>query len=362
MIKVNASILEDGLVEELQELINKNEELFKDSKVALMPDAHKTNGIPVGFTMTVPYYKVAPDFISSDIACGVSGLLIKDYVPSNRELKRLSMVIRDLVQVDRRFDGKEITDFGTLGKGNHFLEIGTNGTDTLISVHSGSRAFGGRVFNKWKSKSKEKDDYMTELMAIEPQKRQAWLESRKPTKRNINFVDLSNTELRQEFIEDYNKAYDFAWLNRRHIICIILRQLQKRDGTYIDTVHNYIDFDEEPWVIRKGSIKAVSGEKVLIPINMRDGIIMGTVTDRGEYNQSLPHGAGRILSRTKAFEKLEFEDFKSDMDGVISPTIIKETLDESPRAYKDLETILDDIGDGLKDVEVFKTIFNYKGV
>lgn len=374
MIKVNASILEDGLVEELQELMNKNHELFKDSEVALMPDAHKTGGIPVGFTMTVPHYRVAPDFISSDVSCGVSGVLIKDFVPTDKLLKRLRAIIRDVIQVDRRVcvSRRELTDMGTLGLGNHFIEIGTDGKDTLISVHSGSRNFGGSTFNKWKNKAinqykqeqKENIEYM--LKEIEPRERQTWIENNKQNKRNIDYVDLSkDKELRNEFIVDYKEAYDYANKNRNLLLLFMLKAIGIEEELPFDmfnTVHNYIDFEETPWVIRKGSIKAIKGETVLIPINMRDGVIMGTVTDRGEFNNSLPHGAGRILSRTAAFNKLSFEDFKNDMKDVISSTVVEGTLDESPRSYKDIDTILKDIGDGLEDIKVFKTLFNYKGV
>lgn len=370
-IKVNASLLEDGLVEELQDLINKNKELFEDSKVALMPDAHKTGGIPVGFTMTVPHYRVAPDFISSDVSCGVTSVLLEDFVPTDGLLRRMKRLARDIIQIDRTLDEYyDLTDLGTLGSGNHFTEVGTDGKDTLISVHSGSRSVGGQTFNKWKQIAK--DQYKEErqeitrkmLKEVEPQDRQEWLKKHKLPTRNIHYVDLSNEELRNEFIKDYENANNFAIKNRLTIIKKFIHALNIGSGTLrtINTTHNYIDFDEFPWVIRKGSIKAINGEHVVIPINMRDGIILGTVTERGEFNNSLPHGAGRILSRTAAFNELNLEDFKEDMKDVSSPTILQATLDESPRAYKDIETILTDIGDGLEYVRIFKSVFNYKGV
>lgn len=369
MIKVNASILEDGLVEELQELMNKNHELFKDSKVALMPDAHKTGGIPVGFTMTVPHYKVAPDFISSDISCGVTSILIKDFVPTDGLLKKLKTIIRDIIHVNRRIMDNGLTDLGTLGNGNHFFEIGVDGNDTLISVHSGSRNVGGEVFKKWNKiaqdqyKEKQKENLNKMLRDIEPKERQQWLKDNSFPKRNINFVDLSEEAIREEFKKDYEYADEYANVNRYIILNDVIKAIAY-DGEHetINTTHNYIDFDEDEWVIRKGSIKAVSGDRVVIPINMKDGIILGTVTDRGDFNNSLPHGAGRILSRTAAFNKLSFEDFKNDMKDVISSTVVEGTLDESPRTYKDIDTILKDIGDGLEDIRVFKTLFNYKGV
>ena len=205
------------------------------------------------------------------------------------------------------------------------------------------------------------------LETIPPKERQEWLLNNKPKYRKIDYVDLSLDEkLKEDFEIDYYNANEYALDNRRYIINTILEYFQYMEkglkGEFINCTHNYIDFDEKPWVIRKGSIKAVHGDTVIIPINMRDGIILGDVTERGEFNNSLPHGAGRILSRTKAFEKLDMEQFKNDMKDIVSSTVVYETLDESPRAYKDINTILDDIGDGLENVRVFKSVFNYKGV
>lgn len=371
MIKVNASILEDGLIEELEKIIEDNKELFEDSEVALMPDAHKTGGIPVGFTMTVPHYKVAPDFISSDVSCGMTGYIIRDYVPTQKVLSSLSRLARDLIPVNRRFCiiENEITDLGTLGNGNHLCEIGTDGKDTLITVHSGSRDFGGRVYRKWKQKAKDQfkeeldKSLKTMLETVEPKERQEWIKNNKPPKRDIDYIDLSDERLRNEFQHDYLAANLFAFDNRCHMLSSMLVALGiENNFEYINTTHNYIDFQERPWVIRKGAIKATKGEQVIIPINMRDGVVVGTVTDRSEFNNSLPHGAGRILSRTAAFKTLDLETFEDDMKDVVSPTVQIETLDESPRAYKDINTILNDIGDGLEDVRIYKTIFNYKGV
>lgn len=372
-IKVNASILEDGLVEELEQIIKDNPELFEDSEVALMPDAHKTVGIPVGFTMTVPHKRIAPDFISSDIACGMTSLLIEDWQPTINELKTLSYNIRDLIQVNKRYDENmsKITDLGTLGRGNHFLEIGVNGDDTLITVHSGSRGLGGKVFKKWKKLAQEQYKHEVKLATkkmleeIEPKNRQEWLKNNKPKPRKIDYVDLSKNKLsEQAFIKDYLNAYHYAEENRKRMLDAVFIYF-KLNNDKVETIvcpHNYIDFTENVWVIRKGSIKAEKGQTVIIPINMRDGIIIGKVNERGEFNNSLPHGAGRILSRTKAFENLDLETFKNDMKDVISSTVVYETLDESPRAYKDAETIIKDIGDGLDEIRVFKTVFNYKGV
>ena len=155
---VAASVIEEGLITQVENMIRNNPRLFDGETVALMADAHKTSNesntssAPVGFTMTLSKGLVPVDYVSSDIFCGVTGFVVKDYVPTTRELMNLSRVARDIIQVERRVDEySEITDFGTLGGGNHFFEIGVNGQDTMLSVHSGSRATGGRMFKKHKA-------------------------------------------------------------------------------------------------------------------------------------------------------------------------------------------------------------------
>ena len=375
MLKVKASILEDGLVEEVEKLIENNPRLFENETVVLMADAHKTGGIPVGFTMTLSKGLVPVDFVSADIGCGVTSILIKDYVISPKELKYFSTIVRDIVPVNRTIvkgnfgNGKIVgilSGLGTLGSGNHFLEIGTNGKDTMISVHSGSRDYGGDFFKETKRIAKEhtkeyyREERVRKLQDVEPKDRENYLKSL-PKVSDLALLDTSKYE---EYYYDLNNVVEFAKKNRRNILenVIFALGLDCMEHETIESIHNYIDTSGDVPIVRKGSIQAKNGEKVVIPINMRDGIIVGIAKDTGEVNYSLPHGAGRILSRTKAFEKLDFEDFKSDMNDVISPTVVVETLDESPRAYKDLETILKDIKPYLRDYEVFKTVFNYKGV
>lgn len=364
---VKASVLEEGLVEEVVKIIEDNPRLFDDEKVVLMADAHKTCGIPVGFTMTLSKGLIPVDYVSADMFCGVSAYLIEDYVPTQQQLKSLSYIIRDLVQVNRRFDNytDEITDFGTIGNGNHFLEIGTNGKDTLISVHSGSRNYGGDMFKKHKKIAIEhtKEYYQKErkeaLDAIEPKERQNYLKSL-PKVSNLPLLD---TKLYPEYWIELSYTRDFAMDNRVFILDVIAKFLGlKIKEEPIDTVHNYVDTSGKIPVVRKGSIKANEGDTVLIPINMKDGIIVGKVSSTEEVNYSLPHGAGRVLSRSRAFNELDEQTFVEDMRDVVSATVGAQTLDESPRAYKSLDVILKDIEPYLSEYEIFKSIFNYKGV
>lgn len=373
---VKASVLEDGLIEQVEGMIERNPRLFDNEKVVLMADAHKTsnefntNSVPVGFTMTLSKGLIPVDYVSADMFCGVTSYLIKDWVPSNRQVLDLSRIARDILPVNRRFDEDcIITDLGTLGNGNHFIEIGTNGKDTLVSVHSGSRDYGGQMFKKHKELAKEhtkKHYYEERIKALEgimPRERQAYLKSLpKP-----NGIDLLDTNIYKDYWIDLEKIKRYAEFNRLHLlssasIALLGGEDLARKPIRIESVHNYIDTSGNVPILRKGSIQAKHGDKVVIPINMRDGIILGTVSTTEEVNYSLPHGAGRVLSRTKAFEELDLEQFKEDMKDVVSPTVGIETLDESPRAYKDIDVILKDIEPHLSEYEIFKPIFNYKGI
>ena len=256
---------------------------------------------------------------------------------------------------------------------NHFTEIGTNGKDLLIAVHSGSRAKGGEFYKKTKALAlqngkKRRSRQTRELLAtFPPQYRQKALEANK--------VKLDNTPILH--IEDYPSYYidlqrvvEYAYYNRRYMLDSVLEFLKqdlemgKSEAITIDVVnstHNYIDDLEETPVLRKGAIQAVKGKQVIIPINMRDGIIIGKSKEAIDSNNSLPHGAGRVLGRKAAFAALDYEEFQEDMKNILTPTMSHAILDESPRAYKSINVILKDIEPYLSEYEIFKPLINFKG-
>lgn len=373
---VKASLLEEGLVDEVKELIKDNEELFRDETVVLMADAHKGKDIPVGFTMTLSKGLVPPSFVSADIGCGMSSILIKDYIPSKTVLYKFTEVARDIISVNRKLKGNTLTDLGTLGNGNHFVEIGTNGKDTLITVHSGSRSFGGETYKKHmveaerQHKSRMFKISKEDLESIEPRLREDYIKNQKEQHKNptIPYIDL-NIYGFKKYKDELKKAIEYAQENRTKILDDILTVLKNFNLNlkygqcmFYESIHNYIEFKEDnTMILRKGSINADSGTKVVIPINMRDGIILGTSKNTENVNFSLPHGGGRVMSRTRAFNELDLETFKKDMEGVFSPSINQNTLDESPRAYKDIDTILKDITPYLEEYQIFKPLFNFKG-
>ena len=372
---VKASLLEDGLVDEVNKMIEENKTLFDGETVVLMADAHKGKDVPVGFTMTLKKNLVPPTFVSADIGCGMTSYLLNDIVISNKDLKTLSMIAKDIIRVNKRLDGGNLTDYGTLGNGNHFVEIGTNGKDTLITVHSGSRSIGGMVFKKHYEEAKQQFQYRyhsiskEELELIEPKKRQEYIKNKKNGLiiEPIPYLDLNiyGVEL---YKKELTETIEVARMNREKILRDVYTTLCSINKDYvtvrtmINTIHNYVEFLEDgTMILRKGSINASQGRKVIIPINMRDGIIVGISSNTENVNFSLPHGAGRVLSRTRAFKELDLETYKDDMKNVISPTINQNTLDESPRAYKGIETILKDIEPYLSSYEIFRPLFNFKG-
>lgn len=382
---VKASVVEQGLIEQVTTMIERNPRLYDDETVVLMADVHKTSNdlvtdsVPVGFTMSLTKGLVPVDYVSADMFCGVTSYLIKDYVPTERNLFELSKVSRDLIPITRRSDkDKEgrtiITDLGTLGSGNHFIEIGTDGKDTLVSVHSGSRAFGGAMFKKHKkiaeehNKQHKRDMVKSVIHKIPREEREAYIKSLP----KVSGLGLLNLKEYPEYWDDLEDTKAHAYENRTILLDTIMVQLLGRTAEQYtiektNTVHNFVSrtvdaAGKENIYVRKGSIEAVEGDTVVIPINMRDGIIRGKVKGTEAVNFSLPHGAGRILSRGNAKTTLDLETFKEDMQGIVSTTVVEETLDESPRAYKSLDTIIKDIAPYLDEYVVYKSVFNYKGV
>lgn len=381
-LTVKATVIEEGLIEQVEGMIKRNPRLFDNEKVVLMADTHKTsnekntNSVPVGFTMTLSKGLIPVDYVSADMFCGVSGFILKDVVLNKSKLMYLKKVMRDVVQVHRRYDqiNSRVTDMGTLGGGNHFVEIGVNGNDTLIAVHSGSRAFGGDLFKKHKqlailhTDQYNKAQRVDALQAIEPKERQKYLDSL-PASSDLPLLDVVK---HQSFWKEMKEAREFASKNREMILLNVLAalninldKLKDEEAEFIESVHNFVDYDTEAdtYIVRKGAIKADILHNAIIPMNMRDGTLIGRPKNSTtDTNFSLPHGAGRVLSRTAAFDQLNLAQFEEDMKHVISPTVVQETLDESPRAYKSINDIISDIEPYLDDIRIFKPVFNFKGV
>lgn len=345
--------------------------VFADAKIRIMPDCHSGSGAVIGFTCPVGD-KVIPNVIGVDIGCGVATMLIK--VDSFEEFdkkvrvgvpcgfahrqsphKNLDKVFLEYIETRHGFDLKQFkedlahignkigqTEFdllnqvGTLGGGNHFIELDKeDGSEHLyLTVHTGSRNFGLRIAEYHQKKAQD-------IVAGGNRRNElAWLEG-------------ANA---QEYLYDMRVAQRFARLNR----LIIMHELSDgRIGEVIESVHNFID---DTGMIRKGAVSARAGERVIIPWNMRDGLIIGTGLGNEDWNCSAPHGAGRKMSRGQAKRTLSVDDFQAEMDaaGVWSSCIGKNTLDEAPGAYKDSSEVREIIGETV-DIELtLKPVYNFK--
>lgn len=394
-IKIYAKTIEQETLEQLNKI--QQSPAFKNEKIRIMPDVHAGKGCVIGFTSTFSN-KVIPNVVGVDIGCGVTAVnlgqididltkldsVINSYIPSGKNVhkdflndthKRLAKsLIKDLPYlVDR--ERLELST-GTLGGGNHYLELdkSTSG-DLWLVVHSGSRNLGVQVAKHYQdiaiSKLYGKEKY-SELAneLIQKYKQQgmkkeinnALNELKNSLQANSIERDLAYLEGQdlKDYLHDMNIAQTFAKFNRAIMLAIILRKmgLERDIKNTISSIHNYIDLDNN--IIRKGAIAANKGQTVLIPLNMRDGLILGVGKGNPDWNYSAPHGAGRLMSRTKAKELIQLKDFQETMSGIYSTSINNSTLDESPFAYKDKDEIIELIQETVEITDILKPIYNFK--
>ena len=383
-----AKNIDDKAREQIQRMCDY--EFTRDSKIRIMPDVHAGKGCTIGTTMTVTD-KVVPNIVGVDIGCGMftvkletssiafekfddaahfipSGLNVWDTTQENFDLKKL-----------RCFDSlKKISwiekSIGTLGGGNHFIEIdrAKDGTFYLV-IHTGSRNLGKQVaeiyqelaidLNVGKAAYKEQvENLIREYMESGRQKEiQAALKNLSENRRKTSIPEdlcFVYGEHLENYLHDVKICQDFAQLNRKTIAKILLERADIVGGESFHTTHNYIDVEEK--IIRKGAISARHGEKILIPINMRDGSVLAVGKGNSDWNFSAPHGAGRIMSRMTAKNSLNMEDYKNSMAGIYSTSVNEKTLDESPQAYKSLEDIIDVVGETVEILDVMKPVYNFK--
>lgn len=372
---------------------------FAGCKVRIMPDVHAGAGCVIGFTADLGD-KVIPNIVGVDIGCGMLTVelgtididlaqidsVIRKYVPSGRNVHEGRNVRFEELQQLRCF--RELKDtkrlersIGTLGGGNHFIEIDADseGVKYLI-IHSGSRNLGKQVAEYYQNLAIEIMSGKDELYAMQEkliadykaQGRKAEIQKAiKELHRKFNPNPLGipkelcylTGKYREDYLHDMKICQHFAAINRYQIANAIVSNLFGADIAYwklpmFETIHNYIEFGSN--MVRKGAVSAKEGEKLLIPINMRDGCIIGVGKGNEDWNCSAPHGAGRIMSRNKAKEIISLEDFKDSMSGIYTTTVNQSTIDESPMVYKPMQEIMNNIADTVDIVKVIKPIYNYK--
>lgn len=393
--KVFTDYIEDEAISQLIQLLN--QDFLEGAKVRIMPDCHAGAGCVIGFTADIGE-KVIPNLVGVDIGCGMLTVKLGQV---DMDLAKLDDVIRNNIPAGFNYHKEKVVDFddiqnlkcykelkdierieksiGTLGGGNHFIEvdIDSNGNKYLV-IHSGSRNLGQQVAKYYQKIAIElqrgKDDYIAKKHEIiETYKSQgkqkeipeALIELKKEYDRlqpkypkELCFL---TGRYRKEYLHDMEICQEYAILNRETMANILLKKIFNKSldkFEHFHTIHNYINFKDN--IMRKGAISAYEGEKVLIPINMRDGAILGIGKGNSDWNYSAPHGAGRLMSRSKAKENISLEEFQKSMAGIYTTSVNESTLDESPMAYKPIESILANIGETVEVIEVIKPIYNFK--
>ena len=385
-----AKDIEDKAREQIRRMCNYD--FTADSKIRIMPDVHAGVGCTIGTTMTVTD-KAVPNIVGVDIGCGMYTVKLADeaidfervdeaahYIPSGRNVWDFKQERFDLTELNCYRSLKETRriekSLGTLGGGNHFIEIdrAQDGTFYLV-IHTGSRNLGKQVAELYQrlaiDLAKGKDKFFRqkeEIIAVykslgrrkEIQSKLKELEKEYRGKQAAMPEDLCYVfgKYFHQYLHDMELCQTFARRNRELIAKILLGKAGLTAGEAFHTTHNYIDVEE--LIIRKGAIAAHKGERVLIPINMRDGSVLAVGKGNPDWNYSAPHGAGRIMSRGDAKVQLSMDDYKASMAGIYTTSINESTLDEAPQAYKSLEDIIDVIGDTVEIVEVMKPVYNFK--
>ena len=386
--KIFTDVVDSTSIAQVQELCN--QEFTAGSRIRLMPDIHAGAGCTIGTTMTIND-KVVPNLVGVDIGCGMETIMITE---KHLELQKLDKLIYEKIpsgfsvrdkahkylsqidlgelycreQIDIRRAEKSI---GTLGGGNHFIEVNKDEEDNLyIVVHSGSRHLGVEVAKYYQEEGYKVlngtddasiaqiiDKMKTEGREKEIQKEIKRLKNVKQTNIPKALAYVSG-ELFERYIHDMKIVQHFAKLNRMAMMDEIVKGMKVHIEEQFTTIHNYID--TESMILRKGAVSAKAGEKILIPINMRDGSLICLGKGNEDWNYSAPHGAGRLMSRAEAKQSFTVSEFKKQMEEVYTTSVGKATLDECPMAYKGMQDILDNIGPTADVVKIIRPIYNFK--
>ena len=383
-----AKVIEDEAIEQIRRMCDY--EFTEGSQIRIMPDVHAGRGCTIGTTMTVKD-KAVPNIVGVDIGCGIYTVNLGKAEINMEQMDAAAHFIPSGLNVwegrKERFDLLDLRccrglkdarrlerSLGTLGGGNHFIEIdqAADGTRYLV-IHSGSRNLGKQVAEFYQhlavDLSKGKEEYFAKRDALIAEYKAAGRRSEiQAALKELKWQSRESTipedlcfvygQYFEDYLHDVEICQRFARRSRELMAEIILQQLGLEAVDAFHTIHNYIDTDE--MILRKGAIAAHKGEKVLIPINMRDGSVLAVGKGNPDWNFSAPHGAGRIMSRTAAKERLDLDDYRREMEGIYTTSVNEATLDEAPMAYKSLADIIDVIGESVDIIEVLKPIYNFK--
>ena len=386
--KIFADVVDSASIAQVQELCN--QEFTAGSRIRLMPDIHAGAGCTIGTTMTIAD-KVVPNLVGVDIGCGMETVRIRE---GRLELQKLDKLIQEkipsgfairdsahpyLSQIDltelccaRHVDLlRAERSIGTLGGGNHFLEVDRDDDGNLyLVVHSGSRHLGVEVASHYQQAGYKAlnrvDDASVEALVARMKAEGREKEIPKEIKRLKNARQTNipkalayvSGDLFAQYIHDMRIVQRFAMLNRQAMVDVIVKGMKLHVEEQFSTIHNYIDTDAR--ILRKGAVSAKAGERLLIPINMRDGSLLCVGKGNADWNFSAPHGAGRLMSRADARQSFTVSAFKKQMAGIYTTSVSKATLDECPMAYKGMEDILNQIGPTADVEKILRPIYNFK--
>lgn len=386
--KVFTEIIDEGAIAQIIELCN--QPISENSSIRIMPDVHAGAGCTIGTTMTVSD-KIIPNLVGVDIGCGMETIrlkekhievqkldkLIYEKIPSGFEIRRKAHRYIEKIDLAKLYCYKHIDplraemSIGTLGGGNHFIEAdkGSDGSIYIV-IHSGSRHLGvetakyyqNEAYRRLNNSSEKEVNELIERLKAEGKEKQIQSEIKKLTSTKHTNVPkhlaYCEGELFEQYIHDMKIVQQFAFLNRQAMMDEIIKGMGFHVTERFSTIHNYIDTDK--MILRKGAVSAESGEKLLIPVNMRDGSLICTGKGNPDWNCSAPHGAGRLMSRSQAKESFTVSEFKKQMKGIYTTSVNQQTLDECPMAYKSIEDIVDNIGDTVEINDIIKPIYNFK--
>lgn len=386
--KIFTDVVDEASISQVLLLLN--QEFVSGSRIRLMPDIHAGSGCTIGTTMTITD-KIVPNLVGVDIGCGMEVIRVKE---KHIELQKLDKLIYEKIpsgfnirekahryfkdinledlycykQIDMRRAEKSL---GTLGGGNHFIEANRDDEGNIyMVVHSGSRHLGLEVANYYQeegykelngSAQRDVDNLIMDLKSQgrhkEIQKSIAALKNTKRTNIPKQLAYVSDG-LFIQYIHDMKIIQKYAELNRQAMMDEMIKGMKLHVVEQFTTIHNYIDTDA--MILRKGAVSAKCGETLLIPINMRDGSLICTGKGNDEWNQSAPHGAGRLMSRSAAKQSFTVSEFKKQMEGIYTTSVNRDTLDECPMAYKGIDDIVNNIDDTVEIDRMIKPIYNFK--
>lgn len=397
-LKIFTDNIEDEAREQINLLLDK--EPFKNCKVRIMPDVHAGKGCVIGFTADLGN-KVIPNIVGVDIGCGMLCVelgnidldlekldrVINEHIPAGRNIREHKLI--DFEKINKLYCLRELKEtkkfnraIGTLGGGNHFIEIDVDdeGNKYLV-IHTGSRNLGKQVADYYQNlaielcsgkeemykkkeeiiKTYKEEGRKSEIQAAIRELEKEYKNNKPDLPKDLCYLE---GEYREKYLHDMEICQEYACCNRVNIAHEIIKnyfdveQYGAFEWSMFETIHNYISFEDN--IVRKGSISAKKGEKVLIPINMRDGSIIAIGKGNEDWNCSAPHGAGRIMSRSKAKETFKLEEFKESMKNIYSTSVLEETIDEAPFVYKPMQEIIDNIQDTVEIQKIIRPIYNFK--